>query len=178
MTQFWTGYTDWDKIFNEGGYTEEFRKKFKEMIFIGLTYNEFNECINAAVKQTVTTAKRKCEGWFWYSRNILRPLVAEKNHLLHSIKNTKGLTQEFRYQMEAELDRRQRHVKDQVKLAKSRYYANLAEGVHDMPFNPRLAWENIKLLAKGETVHHNRNTNMVMRNEDGSLVTHECRESV
>ena len=42
--------------------------------------------------------------------------------------------------MEAELDRRQRRVKDQVKLTKSRYYANLAEGVHDVPFNPRLAW--------------------------------------
>ena len=71
--------------------------------------------------------------------------------------------------MEAKLDRRKRHVKDQVKLAKSKYYANLAEGVHDMPFNPRLAWEYIRLLAKVETARHNRRTNMAMRNEDGSL---------
>ena len=38
-----------------------------------------------------------------------------------------------------------------------------------MPFNPRLAWEYIRLLANGETTHHNRRTNIAMRNEDGSL---------
>ena len=92
-SQFWTGDTNWDKIFNEGGYTDEFCKKFKEMIFNGITYDEFNECINAAGKKNATTAKKKCEDWFWYSRDILRPLIAEKNHLLHSIKNIKGITQ-------------------------------------------------------------------------------------
>ena len=75
--------------------------------------------------------------------------------------------------MEAELGRRQRHIKDQVELAKSRYYANLAEGVHDIPFNSRLVWEYIILLAKGETAHHNRRTNMEMRNEDGSLAQYD-----
>ena len=38
-----------------------------------------------------------------------------------------------------------------------------------MQFNPRLAWEYIRLLAKGETAHHNRRKNMAMINEDGSL---------
>ena len=57
-SQFWTGDTDWDKIFNEGGYTEEFCKKFKEMIFNGITYDEFNACINDAGKQIATTAKK------------------------------------------------------------------------------------------------------------------------
>ena len=71
--------------------------------------------------------------------------------------------------MKIELKKMQQHVNDQIKLAKSRYYANLAEGVHDMQFNPRLEWEYIKLLVKGETAHHNRRTNMAMRNEDGSL---------
>ena len=42
-----------------------------------------------------------------------------------------------------------------------------------MPFNPRLAWEYIRLLAKGETAHHNRRTNMAMRNEDGSLAQND-----
>ena len=98
-SQIWTGGTDWDKIFNEKEYTTEFCKNFKEMIHNGITYDEFNECINAAGKQTATTREKKCEGWFWYSRETLRPIIAEKNCLLHSIKTTEGLSQEFKNQI-------------------------------------------------------------------------------
>ena len=61
------------------------------------------------------------------------------------------------------------HVNDQFKLVKSRQYANLATGVHAMPFNPRLAWQYVKLITKRETAHHNVAVNMAMKTEDGSL---------
>ena len=42
-----------------------------------------------------------------------------------------------------------------------------------MAFDPILAWEYNSLLAKGETAHHNRRTNISMRNEDGSLAQND-----
>ena len=106
-TQLWVRNTDWDKIFNDEVYTTKFCKNFKELIHNGISYDEFNDCINAAGKQTATASENKCEGWFWYSRETPRPIIVEKNHLLQSIKNTKGLTQELKREMEAELDRKQ-----------------------------------------------------------------------
>jgi hypothetical protein len=40
-----------------------------------------------------------------------------------------------------------------------------------MRFNPRLAWENINLLAGGETAHHKTNINMAMKLDNGDLAT-------
>ena len=39
-----------------------------------------------------------------------------------------------------------------------------------MWFDPRLAWEHIRLLTKGKTAHHNKLTNMAMRLPNGNKV--------
>ena len=82
---------------------------------------------------------KKFEGWFWHSREKLWPIIQDKNELHHFIKNNPGLSYATKSQLQSELKKKQRHVKDQVKLTKARYYAHLAEMVHDMPYNPRLA---------------------------------------
>ncbi len=38
-----------------------------------------------------------------------------------------------------------------------------------MRMNPRLAWENIRILTRGETAHHKTTINMAMRLPNGSL---------
>jgi hypothetical protein len=40
-----------------------------------------------------------------------------------------------------------------------------------MRFNPRLAWENINLLAGGKTAHHKSNINMAMKLDNGDLAS-------
>ena len=40
-----------------------------------------------------------------------------------------------------------------------------------MSINPRLAWENIRILTGGETAHHKTNLNMSMRLASGELAS-------
>ena len=40
-----------------------------------------------------------------------------------------------------------------------------------MSMNPRLAWENIRILTGGETAHHKTNLNMSMRLASGELAS-------
>jgi hypothetical protein len=40
-----------------------------------------------------------------------------------------------------------------------------------MRINPRLAWENIRILTDGETAHHKTNLNMSMRLASGELAS-------
>ncbi len=40
-----------------------------------------------------------------------------------------------------------------------------------MAMNPRLAWEHIQLLTGGTTVHHKKQVTMVMKMENGKLVS-------
>jgi hypothetical protein len=63
----------------------------------------------------------------------------------------------------------QQYENNQVNSAKLRYDSNLATGVYDMPFNPRLVSQYVRLIAKRETSHHNVAVNMAMEMEDGSL---------
>ena len=40
-----------------------------------------------------------------------------------------------------------------------------------MNMEPRLAWEHIRLLTKGEAAHHDKKATMAMRLPDGSRAT-------
>ncbi len=40
-----------------------------------------------------------------------------------------------------------------------------------MRMNPRLAWENIRILTGGETAHHKTTINMAMKMKNGTLAT-------
>jgi hypothetical protein len=47
----------------------------------------------------------------------------------------------------------------------------MCSNIHNTQFNLRLAWENIRLLAGGETAHHKTNINMAMKLKTGDLAS-------
>jgi hypothetical protein len=51
------------------------------------------------------------------------------------------------------------------------WYAKICSKIHNMKVNPCVAWEHIRLLAKGKTAHHKKTTNMAMRLLDGMRAT-------
>ena len=61
--------------------------------------------------------------------------------------------------------------RDLVELAKARWYSGICANIHNMGVNPRLAWENIRLLTDGETAHHKTNINMAMKLETSKLAS-------
>jgi hypothetical protein len=73
--------------------------------------------------------------------------------------------------MQADLKRLNRHITISVSNAKAKWYAQLCSKIHNMPFNPRVAWEHIRLLAKGKTAHHQKNLHMAMWLTDGTRAT-------
>jgi hypothetical protein len=64
-----------------------------------------------------------------------------------------------------------KQVKYMVLLAKSHWYSNICSHIHDTRVNPRLAWENIRILTGGRSAHHKKSVNMAMRLPDGSLAS-------
>ena len=58
-----------------------------------------------------------------------------------------------------------------MELAKARWYKGICEKIHEMSMNPRLAWENIRILTGGETAHHKTNLNMSMRLTSGEFAS-------
>jgi hypothetical protein len=60
---------------------------------------------------------------------------------------------------------------DLVELVKARWYKGVCGKIHEMNMDPRLAWENIRILTGGETAHHKTNINMSMRLENGELAS-------
>jgi hypothetical protein len=49
--------------------------------------------------------------------------------------------------------------------------AVICQKIHDMWFDPHLAWEHIHLLTKGESAHHKKMANMAMRLNNGTKAT-------
>jgi hypothetical protein len=58
-----------------------------------------------------------------------------------------------------------------VELAKARWYSEMCGKIHNMRMNPRLAWENIRILTGRETAHHKTTINMAMKMENGTLAS-------
>ncbi len=63
------------------------------------------------------------------------------------------------------------HVTHAVTHAKAKWYTDICSKIHDMQMEPRLAWEHICLLTKGESAHHQQCTAMTIRLPDGSCTT-------
>ena len=53
----------------------------------------------------------------------------------------------------------------------AQYLFTYSQKIHDMKFNPRLAWEHICLLTKSKLAHHNKMTNMAMQLPGGTKAT-------
>ena len=58
-----------------------------------------------------------------------------------------------------------------IEMAKTHWSRNLVEAIHNMSFQPKEAWENIKLLCKGDKSHHSSPQSIQMSMASGELVT-------
>ena len=63
----------------------------------------------------------------------------------------------------------QQEVDKIIEIAKARWSRYLAETIHKMSFNPKGAWENIRILCKGEKAHHTSPKLFQMRLPSGDL---------
>jgi hypothetical protein len=85
--------------------------------------------------------------------------------ILHAInRELPNVTQDI---MQAKLKCLNRQVAHAVTHAKAKRYADICSRIHYMQMEPRLAWEHIRLLTKGESAHHQQCTAMAMRLSDG-----------
>jgi hypothetical protein len=105
------------------------------------------------------------------SRSILAPLYAERNTLKHAVNHASHLSPTIQASMQSNLKCLTRHISHAVSHAKATWYADICQKIHDMRFDPRLAWEHICLLTKGKSACHKKMTNMAMRLPNGTKAT-------
>lgn len=60
-------------------------------------------------------------------------------------------------------------IDDQQRVVKERLAQDHAERIHSMDFNPGVAGDSVKLLAKGQSAHHKNPKTMAFRQSNGSL---------
>ena len=70
-----------------------------------------------------------------------------------------------------QLSQAQTSVTDLISLAKASWSAHQSGKIHNMSFNPKAAWGNVKILTGGTTSHHTKPTIMRMRLSTGKLAT-------
>jgi hypothetical protein len=133
-----------------------------------MDYNSYQEVILQAGALTATHHKCQCKGWFQMSHTTLAPLLKERNQVLHATKHAHHLPAEIQATMQADLKRLNHHIAHAVLHAKAVWYADVCSEIHDMRMEPHLAWEHIRLLAKGKSAHHKQKTTMAMRLPDGT----------
>ena len=108
--------------------------------------------------------------WFHFSRDTLTPTLESLNSVLHSIQSDNNAPSPRTL---CHLKILQHKVDESVDILKTRWSCHLAEEIHNMPFNPKGAWENIKPLMGGETSHHTAPKLIHMRLPSGSLAEND-----
>jgi hypothetical protein len=136
-----------------------------------MTYDNFCEAVVRAGWETAISIECKCEGWYTASEAILTPAIEEKNQLRHSLQEKNHLTPMEIDQLKQQLKDINKRNRDLVNLAKACWYSGICTNIHNMRMNPRLAWENIRLLTGGETAHLKTNVNMAMKLKSGDLAS-------
>jgi hypothetical protein len=169
------GIIDWAKIFLDN-HTRAMYNKHLLMLMTGPTqWDDHQELILQAGVLPATTHKRQCEGWFQMSRSTLAPLYSKRNTLKHAVKHVSHLSLAIQATMQSDLKRLNHHISHAVSHAKATWYADICQKIHDMQFDPCLAWEHIRLFTKGELAHHKKMTNMAMRLPDGTKATNASK---
>ena len=161
------GIIDWNKILADETTRAIYVQHLKDLTTDNMPYEDFNAAVLQAGELTATIVRTRVEGWFQFSSDTLAPMIAERDQLLHQIRQESDET--ILLQLKQALTQKKRHIYDAVGIAKAKYYADLCTKIHDMSMNPKLAWEYIRILTGGEEAHHRKSKNMAMKMEDGSL---------
>jgi hypothetical protein len=148
------GTINWPKILNDEHTRMVYNKHLLSLTTPGINYDDYQETILNAGKLTATYHTRQCPGWFQLSRTTLSPLLMERNEVLHATNRCHHLPAAIQATMRTNLKQLNRHIAHAVSHAKATWYAAICQKIHDMNMDPKLAWEHIRLLTKGETAHH------------------------
>ena len=96
----------------------------------------------------------------------MTPTLPARNEVLYAMRATK-LSPSF--QTLDKLKRLKWEVDEVTAMAKTRWLRHLVEAIHNMSFQPKEAWANIKLLCKGYKSHHSSPQTIQMRMASGEL---------
>ena len=134
------------------------------------SYTQYNKAILQSAEETAMMEIDVNHGWYHLSRDTLTPTLEARNTVLHSIWADPGNATPSTLQC---LEQLQHKVDKAVDLAKSIWSCHLAQEIHNMPFNPKKSWENIKRLDGGEMRHHSAPTLIQMRLPSGRLAEND-----
>jgi len=164
-----SGDIDWRKICEEDEQRKLYNKYLLELTFCDLSYNNFCEAIVHAGKEIAIAIDQKCEGWYTASKDILAPAIQEKNRLHHRLHDSGSLNPNEIAAIKTQLKLVNKRNHNLVEIAKAKWYKGVCSKIHEIIMDPRLAWENIRILTGGKTAHHKTNHNMSMCLENKNL---------
>ena len=165
---------DWD-IFTQDAVKLEYNDTFGKMCETNAptSLEMLSELMLGAAKQVASREKNDDAGWYQENKSFLKPLLDERNNILFAARKAVDDVDYWR--------RRCRDAKKNwnngVCAAIAQWAHKIASEVHDMPANPKRAWEAIKTLKKGLESHHKQPQTMKFKREDGTFSKNDCEHS-
>ena len=106
---------------------------------------------------------------------ILIPVIQHRDHLLRHLQSKDP--SEDTTAIKDLLKAAQNVVSDHVSLAKASWSTHQATIIHNMRFTSKYAWESVKILAGGMTIHHKKPTVMSLKLTNGELATTDAENT-
>ena len=164
---------DWKKIQTENAEKAIFNNKLEELISLERDYTTFNADILKAGLQTATRKKTENKGWFHHSEQTLLPIISYSDYFLHHLR----MWDHDDPLLTVQLKLSQYVVTNNIALAKAAWSLHQAEKIHEIRFNPKQAWESVKVLAGGKSSHHKAPTVMRLKLPSGKLATTDAENA-
>ena len=139
------GTIDWPKILLDD-YTHAMYNEHLLMLMNEPTqWDDHQDLILWESALTATTHKHQC------SRSTLALLHAKCNTLKHAVKQVSHLSPTIQALMQSNLKCFTHNFSHAVSHVKETWYADICQKIHDMKFDPHLAWEHIRLTSSWQT---------------------------
>ena len=161
---------DWKSIKEKDEVYKKFNVNLRNRLKAPCNYTDFNDAILLSGEDIAMMNKSENQVWFHFSRNALTPTLEARNSVLHDIRSDKNTPPQ---RILCHLQTLQHKVDEAVSVAKTRRSYNLAEEIHNMPFNPKEAWASIGRLKGGESNHHTSPKVIQMRLPSGNLAEND-----
>ena len=166
------GRTNYRKLLFDTKTNEGYNSIFMDKWDNTTSYEDFNALMIEAAGEAATSPMRVDKSWFEYNKEILMPLIDERNALLHQTR-VSGLPPDEMEERKKKLRELQRYIYDQSRIAYGKYAQELAEKISNLNFNPHVGWISVYTLAEGESGHHKKPKTMAFRKSDGNLAQND-----
>ena len=161
---------DWKTVKEKDKVNNKFNVNSRNRLQTPFNYTKFNDDILCSGEDTAMINNSENQGWFHFSRNTLVPTREARNSVLHDIRSYNN-TPHLRTL--CHLKTLQHKVNEAVSVAKTRQSCHLVEEIHNIPFNPKAAWESIRRLTGGESSHHTSPQIIQIRIHSGNLAEND-----